>query len=67
MTGDVHHTVRGIDQLITMVTNGSVQGFLIDRNTYYHFSKRIEAAPKYSHIKTKMHKVKVTSHSIFVW
>ena len=47
--GTVGHTMRGIDQLITMVQNKTVSGYLIDKNTYRYFNNRVKAN-KYQYI-----------------
>ena len=38
--GSIRHTMWGIDELLTMLQDNTISGFLIDRNTYYHFSHR---------------------------
>ena len=43
--GNIRHTMRGIHQLLIMLENKSISGFLIDRNTYYHFSHRYDVVP----------------------
>ena len=40
--GTVGHTMRGIDQLITMVENKTVSGYLVDKNTYRYFNSRLK-------------------------
>jgi len=47
--GTIGHTMRGIEELIDLLENKTVQGFLIDRNTHYHFNNRIEEG-KYKYI-----------------
>ena len=38
--GSIDHTLTGIDELIDMLKNGTIDGFLLDRNSFYYFSKR---------------------------
>ena len=45
--------MRGIEQLLSMLVNKTVQGFLVDRNTYYHFTNRVKEE-KYKHIAKRM-------------
>ena len=40
-TGTTKHTMRGIQEMIQLLKEGTIKGFLVDRNTYYHFSNRI--------------------------
>lgn len=49
-TGKIYKTMDGIYDLIMMLHNKTIDGFLIDRNTYYHFSKRMKR-PKYAHFE----------------
>ena len=48
--------MKGINQLITMLKNGTIQGFLIDRNTYYHFTNRIKEK-KYAYMAKRVHEL----------
>ena len=52
-SGTIDHTIRGINELISMVENKSADGYLIDRNTYYHFSQRLKVK-KYAYIARRM-------------
>ena len=54
--GTIGHTIKGINEMISMLENKSVHGFLMDRNTYYHFSDRIKE-PKYQFIAERIKKV----------
>ena len=54
--GSIGHTIKGINEMLSMLKNQSVDGFLMDRNTYYHFSDRIKE-PKYYYIEERVKKV----------
>ena len=56
-SGTIDHTIRGINELITMVESKSADGYLIDRNTYYHFAQRMKA-PKYAYIARRLPKIR---------
>ena len=51
--GTIGHTMRGIDEMIDLLRNGNVSGFIVDRNTHYHFSNRVKE-PKYKYIQDKL-------------
>ena len=57
--GSVGHTMRGINQLITMVENRTAHGFLIDRNTFHYFNNRLKEE-KYKHIANRIQKLGLT-------
>jgi len=54
--GSIFHTMLGIDEMIDMIENKTVTGFLIDKNTGHHFTSRIKES-KYQHIETKMKRI----------
>ena len=37
--GSIFHTMLGIDEMIDMIENKTVTGFLIDKNTGHHFTR----------------------------
>ena len=41
-TTDDYKTVRGVTELITRLQNKDIDGFLINKNTYYHYSGRLK-------------------------
>ena len=51
--GNITHTMHGINQMVDLLKNHMVDGFLLDRNTYYHFSDRSKEA-QYKSITRKM-------------
>ena len=40
--GSIDNTLKGIGELIDMLENKTIDGFVLDRNTYYYYSKRAE-------------------------
>lgn len=62
--GKIGHTMRGINDMINRLDNGTVDGFLTDRNTYYHFSDRIKE-PKYAYIKHKIDELNIVKTEKF--
>ena len=57
--GSIGHTMRGINQLITMVENRTAHGYLIDRNTYRYFNNRIKEK-KYKYIAERFERLGLT-------
>ena len=51
--GTIGHTMRGIDEMIDLLVKGNVSGFVVDRNTHYHFTNRVKE-PKYKYIDEKL-------------
>merc|ERR1719427_1161617 len=47
--GTIKHTMWGMNELLSLLENKTVQGFLVDRNTHYHFNNRIKEG-KYAYI-----------------
>ena len=42
--GRIDKTLKGIGELIEMLENKTIDGFILDRNTYYYYYKRAEEA-----------------------
>jgi len=55
--GTIGHTMRGIDEMINLLRNRTVGGFVVDRNTHYHFVNRVNTSRKYKYIKDKLAKM----------
>ena len=55
--GTIGRTMKGIDEMINLLQNGTVSGFIVDRNTHYHVTQRINNSKKYKHIKEKLEKM----------
>ena len=55
--GTIGHTMRGIDEMINLLHNLTVGGFVVDRNTHYHFVNRVNTSKKYKYIKDKLAKM----------
>ena len=54
--GKFGHTMRGMNEMISLLESKTVEGFLVDRNTHYHFMNRIKEK-KYKYIARRLEKI----------
>lgn len=56
----IYKTMSGINELLSMLDNKTIDGFLIDQNTYFHFSLISLKKEKHKHIGVRFGKMRLS-------